>query len=198
MRILALLVALGATARADTTVTLRDHATEKPLANRIVTLVEPQTCTRGVPGGCKPAKPRRISRRTSKTGSARFTVGEGWQLAEVRVAGYSTRCPHHDVIETEVRHKLWVDSSANSLRTIECRLVPTTALKITTGAQAIARASQVEEIVDWLASHSQLKPTAKLVGVQWDVVWTDAGQSKRLVHVDALDGFTRVGGRWSD
>ena len=198
MRLAAFVVAFASTARADTTVTLRDHATDKPLANRIVTLIEPQSCTRGLPGGCKPAKPRRISQRTNKTGAARFTVGEGWQLAEVRMAGYLTHCPHHDLIETHVRHKLWVDSSVNSTRTIECRLVPKAALKVTTGADAIARASEVQEIADWLATHTQLKPTAKLVGIQWDVVWADGGRSKRLVYVDALDGFAQVGGRWSD
>lgn len=198
MRLAAFVLAFASTARADTRVRLRDHATEAPLANRIVTLIESQSCTRGQPGGCKPAKPRRISQRTNKTGTARFTVDEGWQLAEVRVAGYLTRCPHKDHIETHIRHKLWVDASANSTRTIECRLVAKAALKVTTGADAIAHASKVQEIADWLATHSQLKPTAKLVGIQWDVVWANGSGSKRLVYVDALDGFAQVGGRWSD
>lgn len=198
MRLAAIFVAFASTARADTTVTLRDHANDKPLANRTVTLIEPQSCTRGLPGGCTPAKARRISRRTNKAGTARFTVDEAWQLAEVRVAGYLTRCPHTDIIESHRRHKLWVDSSAASTRTIECRLVPKAALKVTKAADAIARASKVKEIADWLATHAQLQPTAKLLGIQWDVGWADSNGLKRLVHVDALDGFTQVGGRWSD
>ena len=197
MRIATFVVAFAATAHADTTVTLRDHATDKPLANRTVSLIEPQSCSRGVPGGCTPAKPRRIAKRTNKLGIARFKADD-WQLADVHVAGYLTGCPHSDIIETQVRHKLWVESSSNATHRIECRLVSKAALKVTTAADAIARASKVQEVADWLATHSQLTPTAKRVGIQWDVIWADGNRSKRLVYVDALDGFAQVGGRWSD
>jgi hypothetical protein len=198
MRLATFVVVFASTARADTTVTLRDHASDKPLVNHVVTLIAPQSCTRGQPGGCTPAKPRRISQRTNKVGTARFTVDEGWQLVEVRVAGYLTRCPHKDIIETHTRHNLWVDSSSKSGRTIECRLVPKAALKVTKATDAIAHAAKVQEIADWLRTHAHLKPTAKLVGIQWDVGWADGDGSKRLVHIDALDGYAQVGGRWGD
>jgi len=87
MRVAGLVVAFASAfasvARADTTVVLRDHATDKPLTNRVVTLIEPQSCSRGQPGGCTPAKPSRVSKRTDKTGTARFSVGDAWQPAGI-------------------------------------------------------------------------------------------------------------------
>lgn len=198
--ICALVIALAAPARADTTVSLVDYGTGKPLVGRSITVVEPQACTRA--GGCTPATPRRLTARTNKSGVARFTTGTGWQLEPVRVAGYLTGCPHHDVIETETRHALVVDSADTEPgardRTISCRLVARSALRVRRAQDAIARASKLEEIVEWRATHDQLKPTARQTGISWEVSWGTATVMQRLVYVDGLDGYVQVGGRWTD
>jgi len=204
MRSFALVVvaSLGSSAVADTEVSLLDHRTNKPIVGQLVALTEPQACTRAAHGGCTPDHPRRVTARTDKSGVARFKVGADWQLEEVRVAGFLTACPHHDLIETETRHKLFVDSSTDhpgaTNRRIACRLVSKAALVVTRPADAIARASQIQEIADWLRSHRNLATTAELVGIEWDVSWGDGDVMKRLVYVDALDGHAQVGGGWTD
>ena len=204
MRYFAIVIvaSLSSAALADTEVSLLDHRTGKPIVGQVVALTEPQSCTRAAHGGCTPEHPRRVTARTDKSGVARFKVGADWHLEEVRVASFLTGCPHHDLIETETRHKLFVDSSTDHPdapnRRIDCRLVSKAALVVTRPADAILRASRIPEIADWLGSHRNLTPTAKLVEIEWDVSWGDSDVMKRLVYVDAVDGDAQVGGRWTD
>ena len=89
-------------------------------------------------------------------------------------------------------------SQDEKTKTILIRVIPKSLIKIKTQEQAVATARQISEIQSWLAGHSVADVKATEGNGIWEVGWSVGGRLKRLVWINALDGYAVVEGRWSD
>lgn len=144
-----------------------------------------------------------MTAKTDKQGRAIFRVPDidyTVQLPHGQVVpGYLTFSSNYD-LGTQKCHSLLIEKRSPDERILayEAYVIPEGMRAIRTEDQAFAAAMQNQELRQWLSEH----PEAERMQVRdkisaWDVGFGHAGQSRRLVQVNAFDGTSFVLGRWN-
>jgi len=199
---------LGSRSGKTIVVSVSDYFSLAPVSAVVVHIVHHENCTRGLPGGCRPSHPHpasqlRMNTKTDKQGRAIFRVPDldyDVQLPHDQVMpGYLTFSSIYD-LGTQKCHPLAIEKRSPDERTLtyEAYVIPEGMRAIRTEDQAFAAAMQNQELRQWLPEH----PEAERMHVRdkiavWDVGFGNAGQTRRVVHVNAFDGTSFVIGRWN-